>query len=373
MENIFNKINDDVWIRPWNEEKFNDLYNRDERFFSIVIKGLTSWLNRNILMYNKPINHFIFNTGSSLMYIESNGYDFSWSETSGEDTMYMQLPRCIMTLGNITIPTEELSSSFSRGTYERKSGNLIRGYNAEIKRIPIELSVNLHYYLGTFNEYLILVQELIDKLIFQKFFNITYLGQIIRCSIEFSTDYNIDLNNIDMSSPDPTQKSVSLDIKISSNYPLINERTAIRTDKVIENFGVVHNLENAGYATDIEKIGRILMNDYDGFNEFINAINGDESNNESINEVDYNEYDYDHDGEIGVSDIKIALDHMKYSKDNEDYYINYNDLLKIIMILKKENANYSYEYDQLTNMIYITDNEGEITEIDLKKYKIEHV
>lgn len=373
MENIFNKIDDDIWIRPWNEEKFDDLYNRDERFLSIVIKGLISWFNRNILMYNKPINHFIYNTGSSLMYIESNGYDFSWTETSGEDMMYMQLPRCIMTLGTISIPSEELSAPYSRGNYERKSGNLIRGYNAEIRRLPLDIQINLHYYLSTFNEYLILIQELIDKLIFQRYFNITYLGQIIRCSIEFPADYNIELNHIDMSSPDSTQKSISLDIKLSTNYPLINERTAIRTDKVIENFGIMNNLENNGYITDIEKIGKILMNDYDGFNEFIDTINGDESNNELVNENDYHEYDYDHDGEIGVSDIKAALDHMKYSKGNEDNYINYNDLIKIIMILKKENNNYTYDYDQITNMIYITDNEGEITEIDLKKYKIEHV
>jgi hypothetical protein len=373
MENIFNKIDDDIWVRPWNEEKFDDIYNRDERFFSIVTKGLISWLNRNILLYNKSINHFIFNTGSSIMYVESNGYEFSWAETTGEDTMYMQLPRCILTINGVNIPMEELSSPFARGNYERKSGNLIRGYNAEIRRMPIDMSINLHYYLGTFNEYIVLLQELIDKIVFQRYFNITYLGQIIRCSIEFATDFNPELNHIDMSSPEPNQKNISIDIKLRTNYPLINERTAIRTDKVIENFGVIHNLENQGYQTDIEKIGKILMNDYDGYNEFIDTINGNDSNNINIKEEEYLEYDYDHDGKIGVSDIKTALEHMKYSKDNEDDYINYNDLIKVIMILKKDNTMYTYDYDQITNKIYIVDGEGEVTEIDLKKYKIEHV
>ena len=94
MDNVFNR-DKEPWIRPWNEEKFDDLYNRDERFFALVIKGLLSWLNRIIVMYNKPINHFIFTTGSSYLYIESNGYEYSVNETTGEDTMYMILPRCL--------------------------------------------------------------------------------------------------------------------------------------------------------------------------------------------------------------------------------------------------------------------------------------
>ena len=105
------------WLRPWNVKQFNDLYNRDDRFFSVLIKGAIGFLNSHIKMYDKPINHFIFNTGSSYMFVESNGYEFSWNETSGEDSMYMELPRCVVELGNISIPQEELSQSFARGNY----------------------------------------------------------------------------------------------------------------------------------------------------------------------------------------------------------------------------------------------------------------
>jgi len=371
MDNVFNRPNDDVWIRPWNQEKFDDLYNRDERFFSILVKGVISWLNRNILLYNKSINHFIFDTGSSMIYMESNGYEYSLTETTGEDMMYMQLPRCVMTFNGVSIPQEELSSPFARGNYERRSGNMIRGYNAEIRRLPIEMTINLHYYLSTFNECLVLLQELFDKIVFQQYFNITYLGQLIRCSIEYSGDSNPELNKIDLSSPDPAQKNISMDIKVASNYPIINERSAIPTDHVIENFGVIHNLENEGYATDIERIGKILMNDYDGYNEFINAINGEDDI--IINIGDENEYDYDGDGKIGVSDIKVALEKMKYSKDEVSDIINYNDLINIIVLLKKENPDCTYDYDKIMNKIYITNSEGDIDEIDLKKYKIEHV
>ena len=44
VNGIVNK-DEDVWVRPWNIEKFDDLYNRDDRFFGVLIKGMLSWLN----------------------------------------------------------------------------------------------------------------------------------------------------------------------------------------------------------------------------------------------------------------------------------------------------------------------------------------
>ena len=126
MKDIINKEIEE-WKRPWNLERFDDLYNRDERFFSILLKGALNWLTQNIILYNKPILHFIFNTGSSYMYVESNGYEFSWNETSGEDSMYMQTPRCIVELGDISVAMEELSNPYATAQYERRTGKNIKG------------------------------------------------------------------------------------------------------------------------------------------------------------------------------------------------------------------------------------------------------
>lgn len=233
-ENLKSKI--EPWIRPWNQEKFDDLYNRDERFFAVLLKGALSWLNSHIVMYNKPIKHYVFVTGSSYMYIESNGYEFKWNETSGEDWLYHELPRCIIELGVIRVPTEELTNPHVIGVYERRNGNNIQGFNAEIRRIPIEMDLTLKYYFGTFNESLIFVQEAIDKLLFQRYFKISYLGQIIQCSIELPQDFQIDLNQIDMTSSDPNQKSIQVQVKINSNYPTIDETTENPNDIVISRF-----------------------------------------------------------------------------------------------------------------------------------------
>lgn len=241
MNTVYN-IERDEWKRPWNLKTFDNLYDRDDRFFAIILKGTLAWLNKNILMYDEPIQHFIYNTGSSYMYIESNGYEFSWNETTGEDQMYMKLPRCICNLENISIPLEELTSPFSMGNYERlSSDNTIKGYVAEIRRIPIQLNLSLDYYLSNFNESIILIQELIDKILFQKYFKVIYLGNELQCSIEFPQDFNIELNKVDMTSPEINQKHINIKLNIETNYPQINLRTEILQSKVIADYEYKYN------------------------------------------------------------------------------------------------------------------------------------
>lgn len=235
MQNLVNK-NTDKWERPWDVTKFDNLFNRDDRFFSVLLKGALSWLTRNIVLYGKPINHFIFNTGSSYMYMESNGYQYSLNEVSGEDQIYMKMPRCIVELDNVSIPTEELTQPYVRGTYERVVNNEIVGMNAEIRRLPIEMNIKLRYVLSNFNESIVLLEEIVNKLVFNKYFRITYLGQTIRCSLDWPTDQSIEVNKIDMSSSDTSQKSIEFSLKITSSYPQIDERTEGRNENIIGSF-----------------------------------------------------------------------------------------------------------------------------------------
>ena len=373
MKNVFNRENE-AWVRPWEITKFDDLYNRDERFFSIIIKGLISWLNRNIVMYNESINHFIFNTGSSYLYMESNGYEYNLSETTGEDTIYMKLPRCIIELVDLNFPMEELTSPYARGNYERKSGNQLQGFNAEIRRLPIELSINLKYYLSNFNETLILLQELIDKLIFQQYYNIIYLGQIIQCSIEFPGNVNPEINKIDMSSSEPNQRSIALSIKICTNYPLINARTEIATDKIITAYGVELDLYNNDYESDKIERGSIMNNQIDDYNDFIDNITSEKELTDIDNlEELISQYDTNSDHIIDEHDIEEILNNIKYCKvDDSEYMIKYSKLSEMINILNHQ-ENIMCEYDSLTKSIYITyKDSGDVKEIKLEKYKIQN-
>lgn len=376
MKNVFNREKAS-WVRPWNTEKFDDLYNRDERFFAIVIKGLISWLNRNIVLYNKSVNHFIFNTGSSYLYMESNGYEYNLNETTGEDTMYMTLPRCIMEIQGINFPTEELSSPFARGNYERRNGNMLCGYNAEIRRLPIELDIDLKYYLSNFNETIIILQELIDKLVFQQYYNISYLGQVIQCSIEFPGNVNPEINKIDMSSPDPNQRNVNISVKICTNYPLINERTEIPTDKVIVAYGMNIDLFLHNYESDSIENGTIMNNGIDEYDEFVNTLEtNDKIEYSEINTLDdlIAQCDITKDGVIDENDMEEILNYIKYEKGDETtgYTIKYDLLTQMIHLINLQ-ENISVEYDKLTHNIYVNHLDTGITyAIDLKKYKVQN-
>lgn len=261
MENnlLNDNINKDVWVRPWDSNYGDNLYKRDERFFSLVIKGLLSFLNKNIVLNGESIQHYIFNTGSSILYVENNGYEFSWCETSGEDQIYMKMPRCIVEFGDIGCDFTELTSPYVRTTYERLSSidNTIKSYNAETRRLPIELSISLKYVLSTMNESLILIQELVDKLSFQKYFNFIYLGQKILCSIEFPQSYKIEFNKIDMTSTDVNQKNINLELKLCTNYPIINTNTEISSDIIIGSFNTsIHSIsdKDVNNVTDVSNM-----------------------------------------------------------------------------------------------------------------------
>ena len=242
MQNLVNKDKKDKWIHPWQRKKFDDVSYRDDRFFSILIKGVLSWLTNNIELYGEPIKHFILTTGSSYMYVESNGYSYDTKQTSGEDQIYMKTPRCVCSVDDVSIPIDELTQPFIRGNYERQVGDDIVGMNAEVRRLPISMTMNLKYVLSTFNEGIVLLQEIFDKLIFNRYFRISYLGQNIQCLINFPSEEQITVNKVDMASTDVNQKTIEFSITVLSAYPQINERTEIRSTQIISSFGTDINL-----------------------------------------------------------------------------------------------------------------------------------
>ena len=264
MQNLVNK-DVDVWVRPWNRTKFDNIYEKDDRFFALLIKGVLSWLNENLVMYNKPIRHFILNTGSAYMYLEHNGYEYTWCDTTGEDMMYMETPRCIASIGNFSIPMEELTAPYIRGVYERvstteKTNGQTMAYNAEMQRLPIEMSMNLKYVFSNFNEAIIFVQELFETVLFQQYFQIVYLGQIINCSIEINGDTNINLSELDLASKENNYRTMEFEIKITSNLPIINEKTESLCTNIISNhMGKIVNTRDGQELGTYSNINSILM------------------------------------------------------------------------------------------------------------------
>ena len=143
------------------------------------------------------------------------------------------MPRCIVEMDSVSIPLEELTQPYVRGVYERIVGNEIVGMNAEMRRLPLEVTLKIRYILSNFNESVVLLQEIIDKLVFRKYFSITYLGQTIKCSLNWPTDQSVQINKIDMTSSETNQKSIEFSLKLSTSYPQVDERTESRNDSII--------------------------------------------------------------------------------------------------------------------------------------------
>ena len=221
---------------------------------------------------------------------------------------------------------------------------------------------------------MVLLQELIDKLIFQQYYNIVYLGQIIQCSIEFPGNVNPELNKIDMTSPDPNQRNITLNIKICTNYPLINTRTEIPSDSIITAYGVELDLYNHNYESDVIERGTIMNNKIDDYDEFIENISDKDKELTEIDNLEelIKKYDTNNDGTISEEDIEEILRQLKYGEgDDNDYMLKYSRLTDMINILNHQ-GNMEAEYDDFMKAIYITyKDSGEVKEIKLEKYKIQ--
>ena len=62
----------------------------------------------------------------------------------------------------------------------------------------------------------------------------------------------IEFNKIDLASPETNQKNVSLELKINTNYPIINEHTEVSGKQIIASFSKELNIEKNEFITDTE-------------------------------------------------------------------------------------------------------------------------
>lgn len=209
--------------------------NSQENFFSELIKSTILELNSNIKLYNENINHFFLNTGDDLLWKKTLGYDFSVEplETSNNDYVYNKIPRSILNFDGITINTDQFTQPFIRGECEIGIDNKIIEFSAEIKRIPVEISLSAKYYVSTFTDVLTLSQELLSKMAFNKKFIFEYLGKTVDASIQLPTTINHEKNITPSFDDENNNKTIEIEYIITSNLPIFNNRTAVETNAII--------------------------------------------------------------------------------------------------------------------------------------------
>lgn len=226
-------INDKVLMGIRKDEI--DINNQD-LFFSILIKGLLTKLDDRIKIRNIQIPHFIVGVGDDTMYLNHKGYNYSKEpyEVTNEDYIYNIIPRCTVNPGNITLSPDQLSSPYSIGDLQLDIDNKLYSLVGEFRRMPMKLSCDIKYYTDSYNDMLILIQQIISKLSFIQTYNITYMGQNILCSYRipesFDEEHAID---IDGTSTDSKLKTLSLSLEIETTFPIWNNKTIVSKDNII--------------------------------------------------------------------------------------------------------------------------------------------
>lgn len=228
MEDIFIKLREE-------DVDVND----QDMFFGILIKGLVYDINDKLLVRGIPIDHFILNTGDDIMYLEKKGVDQSKEplEQTNEDYIYNTIPRCIVTPSGINILTDQLTNPYTNGSFQIEDDDNIYQFHAEYRRMPIEMSVGLKYYFNSFSDVLECTQQICAKLAFINNFKVNYLGQTISSTYQIPESIDPEMNmEFDGLTTDSKYRSISLDLRVLSNIPVIKPKTIVPADCVVKEF-----------------------------------------------------------------------------------------------------------------------------------------
>ena len=132
------------------------------------------------------------------------------------------------------MPTDQLTSPYTRGKFSLPYKDLIYGVTAEFKRMPVKCEAAVKYYFDNFSDLLDATQALITTLAFINDYNISYMGQTIFCTYTLpdSVDRQLQLE-FDGITTDSKNRTIELNFELESNIPVYMPRTVIFEDNFI--------------------------------------------------------------------------------------------------------------------------------------------
>lgn len=225
--------------------------NNQELFFSTLLKGVLRKLDDDIKIRNIPVPHMIIHTGSDAFYLERKGQDISKEpySISNEEYIYSIIPRCIANPGSIDILTDQLTNPYSLGHLQYDSGDQLYELTAEFRRMPVKMSVELKYITDSYRDMLELTQQILTKLMFIRTYDITYMGQTIKCSYRMPENFSDEhLMEIDGSIQDNKSHTLTISIEIESNLPVYEPRTIMSSSNYIRHS--LHNINDEKYEVN---------------------------------------------------------------------------------------------------------------------------
>ena len=178
-----------------------------------------------------------------LAIVEAKGQDHSIERpalsgqtpvVSNENYVYSQIPRCMVQPAGLNIPGDQLTSPYSYGRFEFEYEDMIYVFRSEFRRIPLDCTYSLKYYLDSFTDTMSVTQQIITKLAFINTFDFTYLGNIINASYKIPDDFQTEfMLEFDGATTDNKARQISLELQVSTNIPIIYPETIIPADKFI--------------------------------------------------------------------------------------------------------------------------------------------
>lgn len=210
--------------------------NANDLYFKKLINAFLVYMRSKIVLNGKIVPHRILNSGDDILFLENKGQDESKvpETVSNENYIYNEIPRCMVGLPSLNMSTGELSNPFSYGTFQLDIDGVLTTYTAQFRRIPVNAKFELKYYLDTYNDSLMLMQEIIAKLSVINDFRFEYLGQEIPASFTVPEDPNVECNVAFAGDSDDSKlKTISMDIDLESAIPIYIPATALSSDTMI--------------------------------------------------------------------------------------------------------------------------------------------
>lgn len=221
--------------------------NDAQLFFSTLIKGLMTDLNKLIKIRKIPVPHMIINTGDDTMWLLEKDYDRSKEpfENTNEQYIYNIVPRCVVNVGALDMVPDQLTNPYSRGQFQYEYEDQLYTLSAEFRRMPVKVQVSLKYVFDTFRDVLEMMQHICCKLAFIRTFKFVYLGQTISCT--YKIPESVEDQHMTEISGDTTEtrdRTVEVTLEVESNLPVYSSPTITEDVRIAH---PVQNLTSKGY------------------------------------------------------------------------------------------------------------------------------
>lgn len=180
---------------------FSHKYNTDQSVIRYAIIGLLRYLNKTVeYTYQITDNDtktikvaFLYDMAGDERFYQDLFIQPGWKDCEPDfiEGNYEYIPRGMIKLSNIIIPTAEIVNRFVRASYTVENNGAIEKRNAQLNSLPFNLSFEAEVFCDTLNEALGITERILEVLFKNIVFHINYNGYIVPCRAGLPDNYTI--------------------------------------------------------------------------------------------------------------------------------------------------------------------------------------